>query len=133
MLNALQAQEQRRLRRSEGSIVECLACTNQMTFDRDLFKELDKSVASQMNIGNGEYITVKGKGRIAIESTLGTKLIRDVLFVPNISQNLLSVGQLLEKGFKVIFETNQCLINDAEGKDMVKVEMKGKSFALDPL
>ena len=60
-----------------------------MTFDRDLFKELDTSVASKVKISNGANIAVKGKGRIAIESTSGTKLIRDVLFVPNISQNLL--------------------------------------------
>ena len=90
-------------------------------------------MASKVKISNGEYIAVKGKGTMAIESTLGTKLIRDVLFVPNICQNILSVGQFLEKGFKVIFETNQCLIKDVEGKDMVRVKMKGKSFALDPL
>ena len=81
-------------------------CTNHMTFDHDLFKELDTLVASKVKIGNGEYIVINGKGTKAIESTSGTKLIRDVLFVPNISQNLLSVGQLLEKGFKFIFETN---------------------------
>ena len=57
-----------------------------MTFDRDLFKELDTSVVSKVKIGNGEYIVVKGKGIVVIESILGTKLIRDVLFVPNISK-----------------------------------------------
>ena len=108
-------------------------CTNHMTFDRDLFKELDTSVASKVKIGNGEYIAVKGKGTVAIESISGTKLIKDVLFVPNISQNLLSVGQLIQKGFKVIFETNQCLIKDAKGNNVFKVKMKGKSFPLDPL
>ena len=108
-------------------------CTNHMTFDRDLFKELDTSIASKVKIGNGEYIAVKGKGTVAIESISGTKLIKDVLFVPNISQNLLSVGQLIQKGFKVIFETNQCLIKDAKGNNVFKVRMKGKSFPLDPL
>ena len=104
-----------------------------MTFDRDLFKELDNSVVSKVKIGNGEYIAVNGKGTIAIESISGTKLIKNVLFVPNINQNLLSVGQLIHKGFKVIFETNQCLIKDVAGNDVFKVNMKGKSFALDPL
>ena len=104
-----------------------------MTFDRDLFKELDASIVSKVKIGNGEYTAVKGKGIVAIESISGTKLIRDVLFVPNISQNLLSVSQLIRRGFKVIFETNQCLIKDAIGNDVFRVKMKGKSFALDPL
>ena len=47
---------------------------------------------SQYRKSNREYIVVKGKGIIVIESILGTKLIIDVLFVLNISQNLLSVG-----------------------------------------
>ena len=75
-----------------------------MTFDHDLFKELDTSVVSKVKIGNGEYIAIKGKGTVSIESISGTKLIKDVFFVPNISQNLLSVGQLIQKGFKVILK-----------------------------
>ena len=104
-----------------------------MTFDHDLFKELDTSVVSKVKICNGEYIVAKGKGTVAIESISDTKLIRDVLFVPNINQNLLSVGQLIQKVFKVIFETNQCLIKDVASNDVFRVKMKGKSFALDPL
>ena len=42
-------------------------------------------------------------------------------------------GQLIQKVFKVIFETNQCLIKDVASNDVFRVEMKGKSFALDPL
>jgi len=53
--------------------------------------------------------------------------------VPEIDQNLLSVGQLLEKGYKVMFENKHCLIKDVDGKDLFKVEMKGKSFALNPM
>lgn len=108
-------------------------CTNHMTFDRDLFKELDTSVVSKVKIGDGEYIAVKGKGTLAIESISGTELIKYMLFVPNISQNLLSVGQLIQKVFKVIFQTNQCLIKDANDNDVFKLKMKGKSFVLDPL
>ena len=103
-------------------------CTNHMTFDHDLFKELDTSVISKMQIGNEDYIDVKGKGTMAIKSSSSTKLIKDVFFVPNISQNLLIVGQLLEKGFKIIFETNHCQIKDIEGKDVFKVTMKGKFY-----
>ena len=78
--------------------------TNHMTHDQDLFKEIDRTTISKVRIGNGEYIPVKGKGTVAIESLTGLKLIYDVLFVPDIDQNLLSVGQLVEKGFKVCFE-----------------------------
>ena len=61
------------------------------------------------------------------------KLIPDDLFVPNIDQNLLSVGQLLEKVFKVLFEDKFCMIKDANGKNVFKIKMRGKSFALNLL
>ncbi|RDX76727.1 hypothetical protein CR513_43252, partial [Mucuna pruriens] len=100
---------------------------------RDLFKELGTSVVFKVNSGNGEHNAVKGKDTVAIESISSTKLIKDVLFVPNIGQNLLSVGQLIQKGFKVIFESDKCLIKDANDIKVFKVKMKGKNFALDPM
>ncbi|RVW60910.1 Retrovirus-related Pol polyprotein from transposon TNT 1-94 [Vitis vinifera] len=104
-----------------------------MTNNQDLFRELDRTTISKVRIGNGEYIPVKGKGTVAIESQTGLKLIYDVLFVPDIDQNLLSVGQLVEKEFKVYFEDRNCIIMDAEGKEMFNIKMKGKSFALNLL
>ena len=40
---------------------------------------------------------------MSTESCDGTKLITEVLFVLEIDQNLLSVSQLVEKRFKVLF------------------------------
>nr|GLL34235.1 Retrovirus-related Pol polyprotein from transposon TNT 1-94 [Ipomoea trifida] len=105
-------------------------CTNHMTNDRELFKELDKTTVSKVKIGNGVFLPIKGKGTVAIQSLTGVKYISNVLYVPDIDQNLLSVGQLIEKGFKVLFEDQWCLIKDAQGKDVFKVKMRSKSFAL---
>jgi hypothetical protein len=92
-----------------------------MTYDRELFRELDEKVLSKVKIGNGAYIEVKGKGTVAIEGPTGLKLISDVLLVPEINQNLLSVPQLLEKGYKVFFEDKNCMIKDSEGREVFKV------------
>ena len=104
-----------------------------MTHDKELFKELKNTDSMKVRIGNGEYIAVKGKGIIAIASCSGTKLITDVLYVPNIDQNLLSVGQLIEKGFKVIFMEKACVIEDVAGQKMFEVRMVGRSFSLNPM
>jgi len=106
-------------------------CTNHMTNDENLFKQLDKCSVSKVRIGNGEYIPVKGKGTVAIEGNSGIKLISDVLFVPEIDQNLLSVGQLLEKGYSFVFKDKLCSISDPAGLEIFTVKMKGKSFSLD--
>ncbi|RVW83992.1 hypothetical protein CK203_047319 [Vitis vinifera] len=136
LLNALQAQEQRRLMRQEGSVegafqaisqcwwrpdvrchkcgqlghvericksqqqqgevkaaveelpdeqlfvVSCFAtssspetwlidsgCTNHMTYDQGLFKELDKTVTSKVRIGNGAYLACSKKQEVIAQST----------------------------------------------------------------
>ena len=102
-----------------------------MTYYQGLFRELEKTTVSKVRIGNGEYISTRGKRTVAIESV--SSLNPDVLFVPNIDQNLLSVGQILEKGFKVLFEDKFCMIKDANGKNVFKIKMRGKSFALNLL
>ena len=55
-----------------------------MTNDQELFKELDKTIISKVKIGNGEFISAKGKGTMALESLTCLKYIIDVLYVPNI-------------------------------------------------
>ena len=104
-----------------------------MTYDQELFRKLDKIIISKVRIGNGEYIPIRGKKIVAIESLSSLKLTLDVSFIPDIDQNLLSVGKLLEKGFKVLFDNKFCMIKDANGKDVFKIKMRGKSFALNLL
>ena len=116
---------------SESWLIDS-GCTNHMTYDKTLFKDLKPTNVSKVRIGNGGYIPVKGKGTVAISTCSGIKLISDVLYVPNIDQNLLSVGQLIKKGFKVSFEHQHCFIYDNFGREVLRVKMKGKSFSFDP-
>ena len=39
-----------------------------MTYDQELFKDLDATYNTNVRIGNGEKIAVKGKGTIMIET-----------------------------------------------------------------
>eukprot|EP00257_Ricinus_communis_P023794 XP_015583876.1 uncharacterized protein LOC107262450 [Ricinus communis] len=75
-------------------------CTNHLSYDRELFKELHPTAVSKVIIENGAHVGAKGKGTVAIKGHTGLKFISDVLYVLEINQNLLSVAQLLEKGYK---------------------------------
>ncbi|XP_048135638.1 uncharacterized protein LOC125315239 [Rhodamnia argentea] len=107
-------------------------CTNHMTSNLKSFRSLDKSVGSKVRIGNGQDIEVQGKGTVAIEGNQEVKPISDVLFVPKIDQNLLSVGQLVERGYKVKFEGKECLIDNADSKEVLRMPMKDKCFLFKP-
>ncbi|KAG6469463.1 hypothetical protein ZIOFF_074180 [Zingiber officinale] len=92
-------------------------CTHHMSYDEKSFVNLDRSFYAKVKIGNGDYIDVEGRGDVVVDGLKGRKLISDVLYVPKIDQNLLSVGQLVQKGYKVMLEEGLCLIADSSGKD----------------
>ncbi|KAL2498042.1 Uncharacterized protein Adt_23592 [Abeliophyllum distichum] len=82
--------------------------------------------------GNGYLVNAKGKGAIGVETKRGSRLIRDVMHVPDLDQNLLSVRQLLENGYTLHFENDICVIRDKRAGYMliVKLKMKNISFPL---
>ena len=48
-------------------------------------------------------------------------IIKDVLLVDGLKHNLLSISQLCDKGYKITFEPNLCLITDSESIETVLV------------
>ena len=102
-----------------------------MTFDANILKDLDESYLSKVKIGNGEMLDVKGRGATVIDTPVGTKYIQDVLYVPKINHNLLSVGQMLEKGYSLHFQNKSCTIVDPCGSELMTVNMIAKNFAID--
>jgi hypothetical protein len=60
-------------------------------------------------------VEVKGKGTIIVKTKQGqVKHINDVLYIPGLTHNLLSVGQLIEMGYLVVFKNVECIIYDKE-------------------
>jgi len=49
---------------NDSSWLNDSGCTNHMTADLSLFRDLDKSYLSRVRIGNGDYVKVEGKGAI---------------------------------------------------------------------
>ena len=47
-------------------------CTNHMSIDVRLFKELERSYESKVRIANGKYMKVEGKWEIEVETMTGT-------------------------------------------------------------
>ncbi|KAK8913590.1 hypothetical protein KSP39_PZI024172 [Platanthera zijinensis] len=88
-------------------------CSNHMTNNKDAFILLDETSKSQVILGDGTTKEIYGKGTIAIKSKSGNlKYVPEVQFVPDLAQNLLSVGQLIKRGYKLIFDNPYCTIID---------------------
>ncbi|KAG8492422.1 hypothetical protein CXB51_009695 [Gossypium anomalum] len=99
-----------------------------MSPDETIFKTLDRSCKTRVKIGNGQLIKAEGKGDVQICTATGGKIIKDVLLVPEIDRNLLSISQLLEKGYSVLFKGQECQITDPNGSRLMTVTMSDKCF-----
>jgi hypothetical protein len=81
------------------------ACNNHMTGNKDSLSCIDPSISSDITLGNDSLVKVQGKGTVPILSKQNVKkYINNVYHVPYLTHNLLSVGQLIEHGYKVLFE-----------------------------
>ena len=75
-------------------------------------------------MGNGALVDAKGKGTISINMKGSSKQIHDVLYVTDLEENLLTVGQLMENGYSLVFRDNYCKIYDKIESNQVVVEVK---------
>ena len=84
-----------------------------MTGNIAMFANMDEGVKSQVTLETDRKFFVKGKGRVSILTRKGeNKFVPDVYYVPGLKCNLLSIGQLVNKGYNVFFKNNVCTIMD---------------------
>jgi hypothetical protein len=88
-------------------------CSNHMTGNIELFSSLDESVQTKVTLGTYIQVIVLGKGSINILTKQGEqKVMPDVYYVSGLKHNLMSTGQLLQKGYIIYMEDNHCVIMD---------------------
>ena len=97
-------------------------CTKHMTKYISIFTSIDKSIQPKIKLANGNIVKVKGKGTIFMSTKKGLIIVKDVLYIPDLCQNLLSVLQLLRNGYGVSFMKDYCFIFDEHGDKMKKIE-----------
>lgn len=68
-------------------------CSNHICGDKSTFSDFDETFRNTVKFGDDSTISVMGKGRAAIQTKESSHSISNVLFVPELKTNLLSVGQ----------------------------------------
>ncbi|XP_050885286.1 uncharacterized protein LOC127088725 [Lathyrus oleraceus] len=80
-------------------------CSNHMTGRKLWLVDFNELKKSKVKLVDNSSLQVEGTGKIVIQRSNRVKaLIKDVLYVPGIKCNLLSVGQLVENGFSVVIK-----------------------------
>jgi hypothetical protein len=82
--------------------------------------DIDKNYIGNITFGDLSQRLVEGRGRILIKLKNGEqKFISKVFYVLNMKNNILSLGQFLEKGFEVQMEDTNLKIFDESGAAIV--------------
>ncbi|MCO5582941.1 hypothetical protein L7F22_036844 [Adiantum nelumboides] len=76
---------------------------------------LASPAGKKVTCANNVSYPIKGVGKILITISDGSDLcLPDVLYIPGIKKNLLSVSSLAKNGLWVIFEDDRCIVRDRE-------------------
>jgi hypothetical protein len=82
---------------------------------------------SKIKVGDGREVRVTGKGSVEIKVKTNNQIknlrLEDVLYVPELKVNLISIGKISKRGYVIIFKENKCLI-----KINNLVVIQGESF-----
>jgi hypothetical protein len=90
-------------------------CSNHMCGNKSLFYDLDETFRETMKLGNNSCMSVMGKGDIKFHMKNNTvQTITSVFYVLDLKSNLISMGQLQERGYIIIIQQSRCQIHHPE-------------------
>ena len=89
--------------------------TRHVTNDASLLTNYKSMPPIPITIADGATIPAVGQGDFIFGDAPNARTIPDVLHVPDLKQNLLSVAKLYDQGYKLSFTPTGCTVTDPEG------------------
>ncbi|KAA8519314.1 hypothetical protein F0562_013570 [Nyssa sinensis] len=85
-------------------------CSNHMCGNRGMFINLDESFLHSVRLGNNSRMNVVGKGNVRLLLNGVNHVVHEVYYVPDLKNNLLSIGQLQERGLAILIKGGVCKV-----------------------
>ncbi|GAU34012.1 hypothetical protein TSUD_212730 [Trifolium subterraneum] len=85
-------------------------CSNHMTGTREWMHDFNDKFTESVKLGDDSKMAVMGKGNVKMNNGGKLHIITDVYYIPGLSSNLLSVGQLQQKNLTIVFKHDVCQI-----------------------
>lgn len=108
-------------------------CSNHMCGIKSAFSELDDAFRHVVKLGNNTRMEVFGRGSVKLNMNGIVHVISEVCYVPELRNNLLSLGQLQEKGLAILIQPGVCKIFHPSKGLIIQTNMSpNRMFALTP-
>ncbi|XP_055526922.1 uncharacterized protein LOC129719554 [Wyeomyia smithii] len=107
-----------------------------MTWDLELLEDV-RTENGVVVAANKETMKIEACGKAILHPACqkyGAEIpVHDVQFIPHLSTNLLSVVQIVKKGFKGVFQSSGCEIYNTQGKLVATGVVENDLFKLEQL
>lgn len=102
-------------------------CNYHMTGNKNSFTKLDESLKKAIKFSDGRHLTSEERGNIVVMRRNGQRAsITDVLYVPSMTSNLISMGQLLAKEYNMKLEETLMKVYNGERRMILKAPLADK-------
>ena len=107
--------------------------SNHMSGARAAFSCIDAGVTGSVRFGDGSVARIEGIGTVIFSCKTGEhRAITNVYYLPNLTANIISVGQLDESGYQVLVEGGVMRVRDEERRLLAKIHRNlGRLYVLD--
>jgi hypothetical protein len=93
-----------------------------MTGDKSVFSELNHDVCGIVRFGDGSVAEIEGSGTIVFSCKNGEhRVLTGVYYLPHLTTNIISVGQLDKSGCRILIEEGILRIYDSDRKLLAHV------------
>ncbi|GJW58970.1 hypothetical protein Tco_0105701 [Tanacetum coccineum] len=93
----------------------------------DISYNVDETLKSQVRLGDDKEVQVEGNGTVVVTLQGRERFIPDVHYGPGLAHNLLSVGQLMDRGFDVFFNRKNKTCTVIKDGEVMGWQMQGSS------
>jgi hypothetical protein len=99
---------------------------------RAWFADLEPVTGIKVQLGDNRFISATGRGHINVDIPINGRLepavFSDVLYVPDIAANLLSVSKMTQSGLRLSFNKARCIIRSGtDGRELGRAVKHGNT------
>lgn len=110
-------------------------CSAHMTMKKQSLLNLRDVKNKSVTVANNSSIAVEGAGEVELELIVENKnshvTMKNVLYVPDLCANLLSVNQMTKNGNRVVFKNEKCFVYNKLGDLIATASLVDDMYKLD--
>ncbi|KAL8132980.1 hypothetical protein AgCh_008446 [Apium graveolens] len=108
---------QEKLGNKKNTLILDSRCSGHMTGNKSLLSEFEKKAGPDVSYGDGNVGYTLGYGNLIIEKVA----IENVALVDGLKHNLLSISQITDRGYHVVFYDSHCKVVHNKSKEIVLI------------